>query len=307
MNTLLRKDRAATVEVPYLETARIATAVASFYRPDGTAVFTALACVPDSYELTAVAAERSRKVSLNMAALGAIRRNAELHLTKAGATPDRYPSESVVAVAMDDADLLLDKPLVYGWEVDDLLTPHAISVPLSAVQTATLGRNYRVSVDVTFMGSTAVHTKTVLADVVAHVPSCLLTVAKLRQRLPSTFSELAGNLDRDDSGFDTLIDVAFGLVLADVNRIVSPDFIVSDGDFVEPTFSMVRLLMAEDGRYLPQEIERRGLIDDMHAQYTRVLDTMMKNIGWLDRNQNMAVDDGEENAKLQRRVVLNPF
>ncbi len=310
MNHLVKIGVATTIRVPVIETALLDNAEAMLYRRDGTEAWTAAQDVtPPHYPLTADAARATDELTVDLTGRPSILRGDEMFLAKA-ASPEDNPTESVQVAFQRGSTVTIEHTTVFDWVAGDLLVPHWFEVDIDAGDIDTLARNLRITVNSQRVGvatERGVVSKTYLIDVVAHVPSCLLTVAAMRKRLPGTFSPLAGNMGRDDAGFDCLIEQAFQLTLADINHVIPPDLIISDSDCVEPTFAKVRQLLAEDGRYLANEPDRLSVIRDTTAQYQAALDKALRNIGWTDKNQDHIVDPDEERRSLSRRVHLSPY
>ena len=306
MNTLIRKGDAGNIRIPHRENLPLSTVSASAFRPSGAALFTALDVTPTPFTLAAPAAKGGRLLSL--ATSPAVSRGSEYYLL-GDAAAEGTQVESVVVTTADGPAWTLERPLIFAWPTSAKVWPHWIDVPIPIAHTMTCGRNFRVEVVATVYGRAAgrdtLH-KVVTFDVVTNIPTCLLTVAELRRRLPSTFSELAGTLGKDDAGFDASIGTAFGLVLEDVSRIIPPDFVMSSSVFVEPTVAKIKSQMAEDGRYLQGDADRRAVIRETREEYQHVLDQALASAGWVDRSQSGIVDRAEP-SPLAQRVYMDPF
>jgi hypothetical protein len=312
VNHLIKKATIATVRVPLPENAPVASAAAALYDRNGDAVasFTDTTPAVYSYALkTSAPSAGDRTITIDWSTSPVLEVGDELFIADLTA-PIKGPLESVVIKSITGEVLTLEKPLVFGWDIGDLVHTHFIDVDLNATDTASLGRNFRLELTLTLTDRPAGKNKLykmALIDVVNHLPGNTLTVAELRRRLPSTFSELAGSLDKDDSGFDTLIEEAFRITLRDVNRKVAPDLVMSDDGYKDVTLQKVLELMAEDGRFLKQEVDRLEVIETYKGNYVAEMDAMLGSVGWVDSDQDGAVEDGEERASLHQRVTMDPY
>lgn len=227
-------------------------------------------------------------------------------------TPGAGPTETVIVDRVDvttPLKLYLRSPLRLAWAASSVLQPRVLRVALSAADTATTGRAYRVEAAVTLHATIPAAERTVypspyLFDVVKHVPQCTLTVARLRESHPNLFGVLSGNLNDEQSNVEVLRDRAFGLVVADVARKIKPDFLYSDSDLEQPVIKRMMLLMAEDGRLYPEDTDRRAVVRDSRGEYQQAFDEALSSMGWIDLDDDQTPDESEQSRSLRPSVIF---
>jgi hypothetical protein len=223
--------------------------------------------------------------------------------------PFQEETESQIVNHIGGTTIELLQSLFADWDAGAIVQPRILRVPLTAVDTATLGRLHRVAAAVTLHASVpeterVVYPSPFLFDVVNHSPACTLSLGTLRIMYPNLFGKLSGSLNSEQGGVESLRDRAFVLVLADLARKLRPDFLYSDSDLEQPTVYRMMLLMAEDGRLHPDDPDRRSVIRDSRGDYRQIFDEALSSMGWVDMDGNEKPEEGEINVSVRPRLTV---
>lgn len=307
MRQYIRKATAADVLLPLPSDLPVASATAVLYGPDGAADWDPAHSV--THPAWALADEAPAGASsLAVSTWGAYRipqPGEELTLSDA-TTPAGNPTETIIVDRVSGTTLHVRDPLRLTWAASSVLQPRVLRVPLSASDTATAGRAYRleatVTLDASVPASERTHYLTELLDCVAHVPRCTLSLTNLRSLYPNLFGRLSGDLREESSGVEALRDRCFWLVVSDISAKVKPDHIYSDSDLEAPTVARMLLELARDGRLYPEDVDRTGVVEGAYGHYMRTMDATLSSIGWVDSDEDGVPDDGET-----QRSVLPPI
>jgi hypothetical protein len=176
-------------------------------------------------------------------------------------------------------------------------------VSFSGADFQDLGRNYRL--DVVFSGAgDRTARDVVMFDVVARVPRLVATAADLQARWNWLFNALQRQAEHSGATLEERIADGWARVLRDVSRKVHPATVREQSAFVEPTLLAVRLIAAENeirplGQDLTAHIERCSI------EYHQAMAALVASLSYVDADDNLVVDAGEENVSRRSMLVYN--
>ena len=300
---MILTGQAGEVQCPLEQDYAVTSVSAQLYRPtDGAAMWTPAHTVTHpAWTQGAAVAAGARSLAVSTWSSSRVPKPGDVLVVDTGAVAERVEVESVSSLTVTLRDALIRA------HTGASIRPAVARVPLSASDTATAGRAYRVRVTTTYTGQSdaeATEIRDLLFDAVAHVPRRTMTVERLRGAMPSAFSREAGSYRDDDGGWGELLDAAWTGVLEDVSRRARPDAIYSDADLEQATVQRALLIRAEDGTLYGEDVDRLAAVEHHERRYREALESALSSMSWVDVDEDAVPDDAEQQRSIRPRLSL---
>lgn len=304
MFKMFKISKAAVLRMSFEEDFAISSVSASFYRSgSATSVWDKAISLP-TYATTTGSAIGDKSLAFEASGSSRIPQRNDRFLVADATQPNENPRESITVVSSSATLLSLAESLKSAHASGSRIFPQFVDIALSSADLSALGRGCRVEAELVLSDlGEGENSRTLSAqfDVVRHVPTNTLSIAKLRTREPNTFSTLNGNRKSDDSNLDLILSIAFDEVLFDISRYVRPDLVFSDDQLEPMTLAKLKCILADDGSLMKSETDRLGVIKRMKEDYTFVLNEFLKSIPSIDSN-----DDGAISSEEAARISVRP-